>query len=205
MKRQRREDRRVARTKRQLRDALMELILEKGYDGVTIEDVTERADLGRTTFYLHYKDKEELLISSLEAVFDELAAQIMSMPQEWRLGENDHGPISVVFQHAAENATLYRILLRGQGSVALADRVRDYVTERAQVFFSSLVAELQTTPEIPPSLAANYYAGSLMSMLIWWLENDMPYPTQKIVHHFRALCIGGIASALGLSAAQMKV
>lgn len=55
-------DRRVRRTRRALQDSLTSLILEKGYDAVTVEDITDRADLGRTTFYLHYKDKEELLI-----------------------------------------------------------------------------------------------------------------------------------------------
>lgn len=200
MKKHRREDRRVVRTRRQLRDALMELILEKGYDAVTVEDITERADLGRTTFYLHYKDKEELLISSLEAVFDELAAQIMEMPQEWKLGEN--GAISVAFHHAAENATLYRILLRGQGSVALADRVRDYIAERANIFFSKLVTDSQLTPKIPLNIIANYYAGSTVGTLAWWLENDMPCPIEEMVQHFRALSMDGVAKALGLSTSQ---
>ncbi len=69
-------DRRVSRTRRQLRNALMALILERGYNAVTIEDITERADLGRTTFYLHFRDKEELLVESLEEIAADLKSQV---------------------------------------------------------------------------------------------------------------------------------
>ena len=65
-------DRRVRRTRRRLRDALIQLIMEKGYDNVTIQNITDAADLSRATFYLHYTDKDELLASSLEEMFDEL-------------------------------------------------------------------------------------------------------------------------------------
>jgi AcrR family transcriptional regulator len=99
----RKPDRRVLRTRRQLQDALMALVLEKGYDAVTIEDITERADLGRTTFYLHYKDKDELLMQSLEAVYDDLVDQIQQRTiDEWVA--QGQGPWTLAFQHAAENA-----------------------------------------------------------------------------------------------------
>ena len=62
------QDRRVNRTRRLLRESLMKLVAEKGYDSVTIEDITETAELGRTTFYLHYRDKEELLLESIDAI-----------------------------------------------------------------------------------------------------------------------------------------
>ena len=65
-------DRRIVRTRQLLRDSLMSLILEKGYEAVTVQHITDQANLGRATFYLHYKDKEELLVISLESLFDEL-------------------------------------------------------------------------------------------------------------------------------------
>ena len=69
-------DRRTRRTRRSLREALFALILEKGYDAVTIEHITERADLGRTTFYLHYRDKEDLLLEAIDTIAAELIARI---------------------------------------------------------------------------------------------------------------------------------
>ena len=73
---EKRQDRRITRTRNQLREALFELILEKGYDTVTIEEITDRANLGRTTFYLHYKDKEQLLLESINSIANDLLQQI---------------------------------------------------------------------------------------------------------------------------------
>ena len=59
-------DRRVRKTRQLLREALMELTLERGYDHVTIQDILDRADVGRSTFYAHYHDKDDLLVSEFE-------------------------------------------------------------------------------------------------------------------------------------------
>src|SRR5512141_2751987 len=101
-----RPDRRVNRTRRQLREALTTLILEKGYDAITIEDITEQADLGRTTFYVHYHGKEELLLESVGAtaqeLFDQVNAQITAGTT--RSVETALSSIHQVFQHAAQNS-----------------------------------------------------------------------------------------------------
>ena len=92
-------DRRVSRTRRQLRDALMALILERGYNMVTIEDITDRADLGRTTFYLHYRDKDELLIESLEAIAQDLKAQVeQQVSQQMEDRQLRLNPVAVAFR-----------------------------------------------------------------------------------------------------------
>src|SRR3990172_4149344 len=69
-------DRRKERTQRLLRDAFMELIVEKGYDAVTILDITERANVARPTFYLHYNDKEDLLFKMMTEVYDDLSNSV---------------------------------------------------------------------------------------------------------------------------------
>ena len=73
-------DRRVLRTRRALREALLSLILEQGYESVTIEEITDRADVGRTTFYLHYRDKEELLLECINGAVDDLVEEVSSIP-----------------------------------------------------------------------------------------------------------------------------
>src|SRR5271170_3820458 len=103
-------DRRIQRTRQLLRESLIELILEKGYDAVTVQDITDHANLGRATFYLHYRDKEELLLQSLKATFDELAARIGPLTPN-TLSELTIPPAILAFQHAAEHRDLYRIML----------------------------------------------------------------------------------------------
>ena len=65
-------DRRIQRTRHELREALFALIIERGYEAITVLDITERANLGRTTFYLHYHEKEELLVDSVKELLNEL-------------------------------------------------------------------------------------------------------------------------------------
>src|SRR5215510_4394829 len=119
------EDRRVQRTRQLLRNALIELTLEKGYDAVTVQDITDRANLGRATLYLHYRDKENLLLSSLEDTLEELKGRLEPPSLERFLANQGTHPYLVAFEHAAENSTLYRILLTGQAAASIARRFRE--------------------------------------------------------------------------------
>lgn len=182
-------DRRTRRTRRLLRDSLLSLILEKGYDAVTIEDITERADLGRTTFYLHYKDKEDLLLKSIQAISDELLSQISDTP-----------PILLVFQHAAENADLYRIILRGEGANRATSWLQEIISGAARDFLVTKTGQekVELSPQVPIEIFLNYFAGSLLGLVTWWLENDMPYPPEEMAEMFRTLFFQGARQVLGL-------
>ncbi len=194
---QRKPDRRVLRTRRQLQESLISLVFEKGYDAVTIEDITERADLGRTTFYLHYKDKEDLLLQSLEAVFDDLVAQIQQRTiDEWIA--SGEGPWSLAFQHAADNATFYQIIISGQGGGNIKKRVQDYIAVTAEETISTRLEDEGKAPEIPIDILSHYIASSLLGLIAWWLENDSPYSVTEMDHYFRQLTLSGTVQALGL-------
>ncbi len=194
----RKPDRRVLRTRKQLSDALLTLILEKGYDAVTIEEITERANLGRTTFYLHYKDKDELLYKSLEAVFDDLVAQIEPYPvEEWSMtGERLSG---LAFYHAAENAHLYKIILSGQGGTSIAQRIREYIAQTAIRIIKTHYADHITQAPVPIEVLGNYIASSMMGLITWWLENDQPFSAEEMHAFFKQLNFQGVAQTMGLS------
>ena len=118
-------DRRVRRTRRRLRDALIQLILKKGYDNVTIQDITDAADLSRATFYLHYKDKDELLAGSLEEMFDELMASVKDIMLRRKMELDDQNPPSLpAFQHVADYAELYKSLLGDTGVSSVMNRTK---------------------------------------------------------------------------------
>jgi len=195
---QRKPDRRVRRTRKQLSEALMALILEKGYDAVTIEEITARADLGRTTFYLHYKDKDDLLIKSLEAVFDDLVQQIDPHPiEKWSM--TGAALSAMAFQHAAENARLYQIILSGQGGTSIAQRIRAYIAQTAVRIIETHYAPFIPDAVVPIDVLGNYIASSLMGLITWWLENDQPYPAADMVSFFHQLNFLGIAQTMGLT------
>jgi len=203
-------DRRVTRTRRQLKDALMALILEKGYDAVKIEEITERADLGRTTFYLHYRDKEELLLESMGSIVEELRTRVdEQLPSGGEIplsNPQSESPIIMIFKHAEENANLYRIILQGEGAGRVARRMREIVRQAAYEFFSK---RLPNTPEGQSlqkksesgysslDVITGYFSSALLGFIAWWLEQGMPYPPEQVAGMFSDLFFRGATHALG--------
>lgn len=208
--RQKNHDRRVERTRAALKQALAELIEEKGYDQVTVEEITERANLGRATFYLHYHDKEDLLLEDVINLVDQMVAETTGMPWlRWRAdstgglpGPDRPPPMVLVFQHVAENARLYRIILRGQGMQAIGERLRGIIIQAikevglARSQDGSLGCDPK--PQVPLDVIANYYAGSVMGLVTWWLENDTPYTPEQMAGYFQQLFFPGLMQVLGL-------
>jgi len=203
-----RTDRRIYRTKRMLKEALFTLILEKGYDGVSVEDITRKADLGRTTFYLHYRDKEDLLLKSIDAIADDLLGQIShtnllasdagAIPTFTEMRQTN--PVLLVFQHAGENANLYQIILRGGSATSAAGRFREIISMAASSFFGTNLVQTApgAQPAVPLDVLANYFAGSLLSLVTWWLENGMPYPPEQMASIFRQLFFQGAHSIIDM-------
>lgn len=205
---ERRPDRRVSRTRRALREAILALILEKGYDAVTVEEITDRADLGRTTFYLHYRDKEELLLESIHEIVEDLLETINGIPlSAWRVetgsktGElSPLSPVRLAFQHAASNADLYRIMLRGEGGIKTVERMREIINKAVEefMFIKGPQENLTIEPAIPMEVFSNYFAGALLGIITWWLERDMPYGPDQMAEMFQHLFFRGAGQMLDL-------
>jgi len=194
-------DRRTSRTRRQLRNALMDLILERGYNAVTVEDITDRADLGRTTFYLHYRDKEGLLIESLEAIAEDLKKQVENVAGfKLITGEIDTNPVAIVFRHVNENRDLYRIILKGEGGSKASSRIREIIEEASTEFFQRHLSNYVSKPsQFPRGLVAGYFAGAMLGFINLWLEKELPYTGDEAADHFMILFFRGAARVLNLS------
>jgi AcrR family transcriptional regulator len=183
-------DRRILRTRRSLRQAFYALILEKGYDSVSVGEITERADLGRTTFYLHYRDKEDLLMESVRDLVNGLIAQLdqasteyWARPEAGRLiPEVPLTAITYAFQHVAQNAILYRIILRGEGTSSASQRVRDILINSVTEFIEGVRARqgLEYNPELPLDVFLNGLAGAWLGLVSWWLEEERPYSPEQM-------------------------
>src|SRR5690348_9569714 len=103
-------DRRVRRSRRLLADALLLLVTEKPFGEITVQDIADRADMNRATFYLHFRSKEELLLSALTEQFDELVSTFGEISPTRPLWENPEID-RLIFAHVAENARIYKALL----------------------------------------------------------------------------------------------
>jgi AcrR family transcriptional regulator len=195
-------DRRVRRTRQALQDALIGLILEEGYDSVTIEEITSRADLGRTTFYLHYRDKEELLLQAVESIAEDfIAKHAADMEREIspktaleKMHLNlEERILYHVFEHARENADLYKVMLRGEGSSKTTERMRALISDEA---IKRLKFRQGIEMKVPLDFFGAYFAGALIEVVTWWLEHDQPYDVQSMVKYFQQLFIFGAMDSI---------
>lgn len=173
-------DRRVVRTRRLLTDALIALSLEKGYESVTIRDITDQAGVGYATFFRHYSAKEALLADVLEAFLEELIDLILT--DSTTVDPAATGRI--IFDHARRHRDLYLLLLDSRGSSDLLNRVHEVGREGIARF----VEPLPDSP-VPFEIAANHVITSFMSLIAWWLEHDAPYSTEEMGRIYSELII----------------
>jgi AcrR family transcriptional regulator len=203
-----RPDRRIGRTRRALKDSLTMLVLEKGYDAVTVEEITQRADLSRTTFYLHYRDKDELLLESVDQMVNDLIQQITQLPvAAWGreglagdLASPSENPVQLIFEHAALNADLYRVILRVEGAFKALERLRETISSSAVGVLQITMQQegLQLNPQVPLEVFSNYFAAALLGTITWWLEGDMPYKPTQMAENFQKLFFFGAYQVLGV-------
>jgi AcrR family transcriptional regulator len=180
-----RPDRRVRRTRHALQHAMVELVLEKGYERVSVADVTDRADVGRSTFYAHYRDKEDLFLSGIEdeirSAFEDAPADASSST-EW------------LFRHAGQHVDLYRALVRRRGGWELVrrrmeDTLTDVVAERLRAGGRA---------DASVDVAARYVASALLGVLTWWLASGATNQPEELDATFRALANDGLEQHLGV-------
>ncbi|GAB4519511.1 MAG: TetR/AcrR family transcriptional regulator [Anaerolineae bacterium] len=188
-------DRRIRRTRRLFREALMALIEEKDYQKITIQDIADRADLNRVTFYFHFKDKDDLLIQTLQGLYDELETQHPDHAKsvmEWNLRD-----LHLTFQHVAQYGRLYKALLSENSSLSFLGRMMDYFAEDA-LHEESIRLPEGTVPPLPLPMVEHFYAGAFVGLMRWWVLHDMPYPPEEMARLCYQLETNSGLWALGL-------
>jgi AcrR family transcriptional regulator len=210
-------DRRIQRTRQALRTALLELTKEKDYDSISIEEITERANVGRATFYLHYKDKEDLLLEQFSEMANEkvqLISEIpftdwLSDPKKKRVKSNEAAPLLpllIVFQHIYDNHEFYHLLMKSENSSRIVERIRKISTDSIVKFVET---KMQTDPipllfEVPIEFFASFFSGAFMSSINWWLEEDMRHSPEEVAKMFRKLFFRGASETLGIPIESSK-
>jgi AcrR family transcriptional regulator len=189
-------DRRSQRTRQLLHTALIELMLERRYDEITVQDIIDRANVGRSTFYAHYLDKEDLLVSGFTQVLDVLRQHMEQHKQvDWRAPPG----LAFFFQHVQTHHQLYKALVRGGGIELLYKKGHERLRQNIEQHLVALVPAGQT-PAAPLALVADYMAGAILTMLRWWLDNGMPYPPEQMDAIFQQLVLPGVQATLGIPA-----
>lgn len=173
------QDRRVKRTQNLLAKALIELTLEKGYEAVTIRDITERADVGYATFFRHYHDKDALLLDVLEVVLAELMDLLPLSPNA------DPAAVgAMIFRYVQQQSEVVRVLLSSRGSTTLVQRIIEAGTETVLRQNMPLAGAA-----VPMEVAAYHLVTSTLALIQWWLEHEMPYPPDQMGRIYHELIV----------------
>ncbi len=162
------QDRRVRRTQHLLARALIALTLEKGYESVTIREITERADVGYATFFRHYRDKDELLKDVLDVVLGELL-ELLTSPS---IADDPTAVGTLLFRYVQDQNEVVRVLLRNH---ALRQHLLQEATRPA-------VEQNASRPDspVPLEIATNHIVAATIALIEWWLEHQMPYSAEKM-------------------------
>ena len=167
-------DRRIKRTRRLVSEAFIELVLENGYDGVRIEDIIERADVARTTFYTHFKDKGDLLEYVVEMFRQQTEQNIPSI----KLDENglpSADQLKTTFQNVADHVPFFQMALAENGMPKFYDKIHLIMANMVETLLTNHAEQTGRTYQLPISLIAYHFAGALLSTVKWWLQENRIY------------------------------
>jgi AcrR family transcriptional regulator len=188
-----RPDRRVAKSRRALKEALTDLILERGYESVTVGDVIDRADVGRSTFYAHFLDKDDLLMAIL-------ADLDMPAPDHttWTPDDPAFGWTLELFRHFGSGRRLFQAVAGSQsGPIARRETIR-----RLEDLARAELSRLQAARKLDPlrlEIVTRFLMGAFLGFMDWWMrEENAHLPAEQVDHAFRSLVLPGVANVLEL-------
>ena len=193
-------DPRVKRTRRLLRDALVSLILKKDFASITIKEVTERAEVAYITFYRHYESLDQLLMEVLDEGLVELMTHIEALARQ-----SDPSSLEtegrLIFEYIEQKADLFRILLKSQSVTRIRKKV---VNNISTIFQKSCVPLERLGNQVTINMASNHIATSLLSLIEWWLENNMKPSPIEMGKVYKSLIIDSTVGAVSSLSAVAK-
>lgn len=212
-------DRRVQKTRKLLQDALIELVAEKSYESVSIREILDRANVGRSTFYAHFQDKDQLLhsiLDRLDELFSQHEKQLLAATKT--VGKADHtdlplglSPTLNLFQFVGQNHRFFKAMLGNRGYGIFAKPIYDHVFAHIHGMFTrpihddmfahlhepfKMLKSREKFGALEAEVAAHYFVSALMGILVWWVEKDMPCTAEEIDRLFRQLAVPGFRHVL---------
>src|SRR5882757_6427134 len=185
-------DRRVARTRAMLHQTLMSLILKQGYEAITIRDICDAANVGRSTFYAHYTSKDDLRRSGLENLRRLLVErQKDALTAAGDIRDRSLGFSLAMFEHARDHLDLYKALVGGRGGAIALGTIRRILSDLIRNELAA-AATKKSADAVPRELVVQYVVGAFMAVMTWWLDGGAKLPPQQVDAMFRGLAIDGI-------------
>jgi AcrR family transcriptional regulator len=175
-----------------LNDAFLDLIIEKGYDAITVQDLIDRANVGRTTFYSHFQDKEQLLINSINRIRELIVPIGTSRVIEGNSVYPFHFSLAII-QHVQSHKRIYNATVGRQSGAIVLHHFKCLLRD---IIFDEMTTHLlnPSTLEIPQEVVIDYMTQAFHSLLTWWLDNQTPCSATELDSMFHTLVLSGIGA-----------
>ncbi|MVP01468.1 TetR/AcrR family transcriptional regulator [Paenibacillus lutrae] len=194
MKAKSKTDPRIVRSRQMFRDALIELIKEEGYDSLTVQKIAARADLNRATFYLHYRDKQDLMQQSVNEVFNELT-QSLHLSEMNPSGfdyqtEEPHPAFLRLFEHIGLYAGFYEVILNEPNLPGFTGELTEVISRFVTAGINT-VAPRDNQLNVPREMLVSYTSAAFLGVIGWWLKNDRQFSPKYMAAKTMLLAIKG--------------
>jgi len=191
-------DRRIQRTRELLQKALIELTSERDYDAITIQDIIDRANVGRTTFYKHFNSKDELFMSCHEAILSQFHLNpLHPLSRDELLSPETPMEMTSAYQHLEQRRAQLYPVFQGKDSPLILRQIRDRSAREIEANLRDAFDESRSV--IPLELLANYLAGAQIALMQWWLEKRRLHSAEKLTQTFHLLQRAAIREAFGIN------
>jgi AcrR family transcriptional regulator len=192
-------DRRVQRTRELLQKSLIELINERSYDAITIQDIVDRANVARTTFYVHFTSKDDLFLSCHQSVLNDFQYGLLyphPLSREELLSPDVPPGMTSAFRHLLNERARLAPIFQGKDGPLILRRIRDWNTKEIEGNLRTAFAGVDSS--IPLDVLATYLAGAQLALVQWWLEKHQPHPPENLAQTFHRLQRAAIRDAFRL-------
>jgi AcrR family transcriptional regulator len=191
----RKADRRVQRTQQLLEQALLSLIKEKAFESISVQQIIDRANVGRATFYEHYDNKEDLLQSG----FNGLEARLKERQREALAGRSNLDERLFAFSrellaHAHEHRDVFPAMVGKRGGAVIQHVLRKLLVGLVREDVKAMLPE-GGTGAVPPEAVVQFLANGLFGLLVWWLNGRMRLSVEEVNEIFRQLAVPALRAA----------
>ena len=186
-------DRRIQKTRQGLQAALLALLREKNLEEIEIQEITDLANTARVTFYRHYRTKEELLLDTIEQIYQDFEAGFPERSIEEVLDFRLPPPMYPAFEMLEKDRAFYKKVFTGSIGMLIQQRMRHYAVQQVMQTFGAS----PRFANLPLFLIANHIASVAIGNLTWWLADDLPYSALYMAQITHWMSLTGAMALVG--------
>ena len=193
---ERAKDRRIQKTLKLLHEALFSLIHGKSYDSIAVKEILDRANVGRSTFYMHFRDKDDLLVSGMHDMLGSVKPAVS--PSSAKLYEKVISFSLPIFEHIREQQGIGEAMIGTRGRAIIHEHLKKVLAERiADDVRRDFQGRWKRPDQMPGDLFVQYVASTFILVLNWWVESRSQLPPKEVNDLFRSLILPTLAANLG--------